>query len=99
MRKVLSILVAGLIAVAIVFAQETPAPKEKGKMECCKEAKGGKECCKEAKGTEGCKEAKGKDGGECCAMKSGEKGKGCVGDAKMHKTKKEAPKVAPKEAK
>jgi hypothetical protein len=90
MKKILSILVAGLVAVALVVAQETPAAKEKKeKMECCKEAKGA-ECCKEAKG-------KGCGGG--CAMQAGEKMKHHKSGAKTQKAKTEAPKVAPKESK
>jgi len=112
MKKVLSILVVGLVAVALVAAQDTPATKEKGgKMEsckeakgaeCCKEAKGEKmECCKEAKGekAECCKEAKGKGCGEGCAMKAGEKMKHHTSGTKMQKTKTETPKVTPKESK
>ena len=101
MKKVLSILVVGLVAVALVAAQDTPATKEKGgKMESCKEAKGA-ECCKEAKGekAECCKEAKGKGCGEGCAMKAGEKMKHHTSGTKMQKTKTETPKVTPKESK
>jgi hypothetical protein len=99
MKKILSILVAGLVAVALVVAQETPAAKEKKeKMECCKEAKGA-ECCKEAKGAECCKEAKGKGCGGGCAMQAGEKMKHHKSGAKTQKAKTEAPKVAPKESK
>ncbi len=112
MKKVLSVLVAGLVAVALVVAQETPAAKEKKeKMECCKEAKGAEcckeakgekaECCKEAKGekAECCKEGKGMGCGGGCAMKAGEKMKHHTSGTKMQKAKTEAPKVAPKESK
>ncbi len=53
MKKVLSILLIGLFAVALVFAQEKATKPEKAKaqkMECCKEAK--EDCC------EGCSKMK-----------------------------------------
>ena len=64
MKKFLSILLIGLFAVALVFAQEKATKPEKAekKMECCKESKGdcSKECAKmKAEGKECTKACKG----------------------------------------
>ena len=79
MKRFLSVLLAGLFAVTLVFAQETATKQDKEKAKVEKKM----ECCKEAK--ENCSK-------ECCAMKSDAKGKhkGCASEAKTQKaTKKE----------
>ncbi len=94
MKRVLSVLLIGLFAVALVFAQEKAAKPQKAKtqkMECCKETKAccSEDCCKmksEMKGSQkDCPKADMKADQKDCSK--GEKAQDCP---KMEKTQKEA---------
>ncbi len=79
MKKFLSVLLIGLFAVALVFAQEKAAkPQKSQKMECCK---GGQEGCSEncvkmkSEMKEKCSGAQEAGSAGCAKMKSEMKGK------------------------
>ncbi len=79
MKKFLSILLIGLFAVALVFAQEKAAkPQKAQKMECCKSGQEGcsDDCAKmKSEMKEKCKGGQEVDSTDCAKMKSEMKGK------------------------
>ncbi len=79
MKKVLSILLIGLFAVALVFAQEKASkPQKAQKMECCKSGQQGcsDDCVKmKSELKEKCKAGQEVDSTDCAKMKSEMKSK------------------------